>query len=226
MNVTRRLAYTRNGRIFTLKHVGLVAALAALSIPVSPGLGQDSGTKACSPSSGYKGRVAKFQAMPLIKQLNKIEYNYGRRQTPGIGVKRIFGIIDGMMLPQLDYVLSDKGPLYRLKLTENVPGSTSVNFHYAYQVELLIDGEPIKLTKNGEDVAFGSCNGSAGGCLTQMRSYYLIDPQVFAKVVQLPKDAILPLRIHRGGSEYRPCRDFIAAAEFMLLRSAIGQGTN
>ncbi len=163
--------------------------------------------------------------MPLNKQLKKVEFKFDRLLTPGIGVKRIFGIVDGHMLPQLDYALSEKGPLYRLKLTENVPGSTSVNFHYAYEVELLINGDYVKLTKNGEDVAFGSCNAN-GGCLTQMRSYYLIDPQVFARVEQLPNDAILPLRIHRQSTEYRPCRDFIAATEFKLLRSAIGQREN
>jgi hypothetical protein len=159
--------------------------------------------------------------MPLNKQLKKVEFKFGKLWTPGIGVKRIFGIVDGRLLPQLGHILSDKGPLYRLLLTESVPGSTSVNFHYAYEVELLIDGEYVRLTKNGEDVAFGVCG--AGGCLTEMRSYYLIDPQVFAKVEQLPNDAILPLRIHRQGIEYRPCRDFIAATEFKLLRSVIDQ---
>lgn len=158
--------------------------------------------------------------MPLSKQLYELEYKDGRRQTPGLGVKRVFGIVDGKMLPQLDYILTDKGPLYRLILNENVPGSSNVNFHYAYTLELLIDGDYVGLTKNGEDVAFPVCNHVAGGCLTQMRSYYIIDPQVFAKVEQLPKDTIFPIRIHRQGIEYRPCRDFISAAEFMLLRSA------
>lgn len=160
--------------------------------------------------------------MPLSKQLKKVEFKFDRLLTPGIGVKRVFGIVDGGMLPQLDYVQSDNGPLYRLKLTENMPGSASVNFHYTYEVELLIDGNYVKLTKNGEDVAFASCTPQ-GGCLTQMRSYYLIDPQVFARVEQLPNDAILPLRIYRQSVEYRPCKDFLAAAEFKLLRSAIEQ---
>lgn len=162
--------------------------------------------------------------MPLNKQLNKFEYKNGRMLTPGIGVKRVFGIIDGHMLPQLDYVRTDKGPQYRLTLSENVAGSSNVNFHYAYKLEMRVDGDYVELTKNGEDVAFPVCGaGAPGGCRTQMRSYYIIDPQLFAKVEQLPETAVLPLRIHRQGIEYRPCRDFIAAAEFRLLRSAIDQ---
>lgn len=161
--------------------------------------------------------------MPVSKQLDKLESGSGGLLTPGIGVKRIMGIVDGKMLPQLEYVRSDKGPRYRLKLTENLPGSTSVNFHYAYQVELLIDGAYVRLAKAGEDVAFGVCNYATGGCHTQMRSYYLIDPKLFEKVAQLPKDTILPLRIQREGIDYRPCKDFIAATEFKLLRLAIEQ---
>lgn len=207
----------------SLKNLGLAAALVTLGMPASPGLGQDSGAQSCSPPSGYTGRVAKFRAMPLSKQLNKLEFKQGRLLTPGIGVKRIFGIVDGKMLPQLDYVVGDNGPLYRLKLTENVAGSTSVNQHYAYYVSLRIDGEYVTLTKNGEDIAFGVCNHQTGGCLTEMRSYYLIDPETFAKVTQLPEDAIIPLRIHRAGAEYRPCKDFISATEFKLLRAAIDQ---
>jgi hypothetical protein len=161
--------------------------------------------------------------MPVSKQLKKMDSRDGGMLTPGIGLKRVFGFVAEVMQPRLEYRLSDKGPQYRLKLTENVGGSTSVNFHYAYNVELLIEGEYVRLAKNGEDVAFGSCNNVAGTCDTEMRSYYLIDPQVFAKVEQLPKDAILPLRIQREGIDYRSCRDFISATEFKLLRLAIEQ---
>lgn len=174
----------------------------------------------CSASDGWSERVKKFRAMPLKKQLKKVKFDEGVWKTHGIGAKRVFGIIDGRLRSFLDYTITDQGPRYRLVLDENVLGSTYVNDHYAYEIELIIDGKFVGLTKAGQDKAYPIC-GADNSCTTQMTSYYIIDPAVFAEVEGLSDEAILPLRIKRGNAEYRPCRDFIAAAEFKLLRSAV-----
>jgi hypothetical protein len=193
-----------------------------LATPVSAGFGLDTQTATCSPSSGWSDRVKKFRAMPLSKQLEKVEFQDGVWRTHGIGAKRVMGIIDGRLRSFLDYTTTDNGPRYRLVLDESIIGSTRTNFHYAYQIELLVDGKLVTLSKAGENAAFPVC-GANNQCTTQMKSYYIIDPELFAKIEGLPDGALLPLRITRQNAEYRPCRDFIAAAEFKLLRAAIGQ---
>jgi hypothetical protein len=174
----------------------------------------------CSPSKGWGARVAKFRAMPLSNQLKKVKLEDGVWKTHGIGAKRVMGIIDGHLRSYLEYKPTENGPRYRLALDENMGGSAWSNFHSAYKIELLVDGELIELTKAGQEDAYPVC-GANNQCMTKMVSYYIIDPALFAKIEGMSEETLLPLRITRENSEYRPCRDFIAAAEFKLLRSAI-----
>ena len=211
------------GRILNLKHLGIFAASAALAAPISAGYGQDGASQSCSASSGWSQRVSKFRAMPLSKQLKKVSTKNGVVQTHGIGAKRVMGIIDGRLRSFLEYSPMPTGPLYRLVLDENVIGSSSVNDHYAYKVGLMIDGQYVELNKANQEPAYPIC-GANNQCTTQMTSYYVVSPDIFAKIEGMSDETILPLRIERAGMEYRPCRDFIAAGEFKLLRSAIEQG--
>ena len=211
------------GQILTLKHIGVFAASIALLAPVSAGYGQDSGSQSCSASSGWSQRIAKFRAMPLNKQLKKVNSKNGVVQTHGIGAKRTLGIIDGRLRSFLEYRMIEGNPYYRLVLDENVVGSSSVNDHYRYKVGLMIDGEYVELKKANQEPAYPMC-GANNQCTTQMTSYYIVSPDIFARIEGMSDETILPLRIEREGMEYRPCRDFIAAAEFKLLRSAIDQG--
>ena len=201
-------------------HITLGLAITALVSPVSPSGGQDVQEKTCAPSSGWTQRVEKFRSRSLEMQLRNVSTRDGIIMTHGIGAKRVFGIIDGRLRSFLDYKLTDTGPRYRLVLDENMLGSAYTNYHYAYSLELLVEGKFVALSKAGQDDAYPIC-GANNSCTTQMTSYYIIEPEVFAQIEQLPDNRLLPLRIMREGTEYRPCRDYIAAAEFKMLRSAI-----
>ena len=161
--------------------------------------------------------------MPLSKQLKKVSTRNGVVQTHGIGAKRVMCIIDGRLRSFLEYRMIEGSPYYRLVLDENVIGSSSVNDHYAYKVGVKVDGEYVELKKANQEPAYPIC-GANNQCTTQMTSYYIVSPEIFARIEGMSDETILPLRIEREGMEYRPCRDFIAAAEFKLLRSAIEQG--
>ena len=201
----------------------MFAAFVTLASPVSPGFGQTTPDQSCSPSEGWGERVAKFRALPLKKQLKKVKFEEGAWRTHGMGAKRVLGIIDGHLRSYLEYKQTGNGPRYRLVLDENMPGSAWSNYHSAYEVALVVDGEPVALRKANLEEAYPVC-GANSGCMTKMVSYYVIDPALFARIEDLSDTALIPLRITQAKAVHRPCRDYIAAAEFKLLRSAVEAG--
>lgn len=163
--------------------------------------------------------------MPLKKQLKKVKFEEGAWRTHGMGAKRVLGIIDGHLRSYLEYKQTENGPRYRLVLDENMPGKAWTNYHFDYEIALVVDGEPALLRKANLEDAYPVC-GANTGCMTKMVSYYVIDPALFARIEGLSDAALIPLSITQGKAVYRPCRDYIAAAEFKLLRSAVDAGKN
>ena len=161
--------------------------------------------------------------MPLAKQLKKVKNEESALQTHGIGAKRVMGIIDGRLRSFLEYNTTGSTPRYRFVLDENMIGSAWSNYHSSYDVDLVADGEVFALTKDGLAPAYPMC-GADNGCTTQMTSYYRIENSAFDRIERMPENALLEVRIRQKDVHYRPCRDFIAAAEFKLLKSAIEQG--
>lgn len=204
-----------------IKQVWAAPAILAASAFATHAVASEGITPECSPSTGWYKNMENFRAQPLEKQLNKLKFKDGSLTTR----KLPRNVKSGLNIVQignfLEYRQTDGGFEYRFVVDELMRDRASVNYHYAYTVELFVDGEFVELEQAGREPAYPICSATDGSCTTEMVSFWSLSPDLFDRIEAMPDNQAIKVRVKENGREYFPCKTFISTGHFKVLRAAI-----